>query len=37
MQTAAREFTEYKINLGDPYAQQILGIQGMPNMQDEGQ
>jgi hypothetical protein len=36
-QTAARQFTEYKINLGDPYAQQLLGIQGMPNMQDEGQ
>jgi hypothetical protein len=32
MQAAAKEFTEYKINLGDPAAQQILGIQGSPNM-----
>jgi tetratricopeptide (TPR) repeat protein len=30
LQTAARLYTTYKINMGDPYAQQILGIQLPP-------
>ncbi len=32
LQEAAKQFTEYKINLGDPLAQQILGIKNSPEL-----